>query len=276
MAAVARRVREFGTGKARGWHSRRIIAQVMAESFVVGVVGAVMGIALGFGGVALVDAVAPTLSATVALNPGSAPAQDTLINGSGVQHPLAPGSTNTIIVHLAAQVTANALVLAVVLGIACALIACAVWRWHEARLTEFRAAFVGFVFQTFNLLPTLSAVENVEAALVPRRVSSAERRARATQALEAVGLGDRAQHLPSELSGGQQQRVGIARALVKEPKVLLADEPTGNLDDDTRDEIIALLERLWHEHRFILVLVTHDASLAGRAQHVGIMRSGQR
>lgn len=145
----------------------------------------------------------------------------------------------------------------------------------ETRLTEFRAASVGFIFQTFNLLPTLSAVENVEAALVPRRVSSALRRTRATQALEAVGLGDRAQHLPSELSGGQQQRVGIARALVKEPKVLLADEPTGNLDDDTRDEIIALLERLWHEHRFTLVLVTHDASLAGRAQRVGVMSSGQ-
>ncbi len=144
----------------------------------------------------------------------------------------------------------------------------------EARLTEFRAAFVGFVFQTFNLLPTLSAVENVEAALVPQRVSPAERRARATQALEAVGLGDRAQHLPSELSSGQQQRVGIARALVKEPKVLLADEPTGNLDGDTRDEIIALLERLWHEHRFTLVLVTHDPSLAGLAQRVGIMSDG--
>jgi len=145
----------------------------------------------------------------------------------------------------------------------------------ETRLTEFRADFVGFVFQTFNLLPTLSAVENVEAALVPRRVSSALRRARATQALEVVGLSDRAQHLPSELSGGQQQRVGIARALVKEPKVLLADEPTGNLDGDTRDEIIALLERLWHAHRFTLVLVTHDPSLAGRAQHVGIMSDGK-
>ncbi|SRR6266704_1133495 len=145
----------------------------------------------------------------------------------------------------------------------------------ETRLTEFRAAFVGFVFQTFNLLPTLSAIENVEAALVPRRVSSAERRARATQALEAVGLGDWARHLPSELSGGQQQRVGIARALVKEPKVLLADEPTGNLDGDTRDEILALLERLWHEHRFTLVLVTHDPSLAGRAQRVGVMSDGK-
>ena len=134
MAAVARRVREFGTLKALGWRSRRIIAQVMAESFVVGVVGAVMGIALGFGGAALVDAVAPTLTATVAQNPGSAPAQDTLLNGSGMQHLLAPGSTHTIIVHLAAQVTANALVLAVVLAIAGALIAGAFGSWQAARL----------------------------------------------------------------------------------------------------------------------------------------------
>jgi len=145
----------------------------------------------------------------------------------------------------------------------------------ETRLTEFRAASIGFVFQTFNLLPTLPALENVEAALVPQRVSPAERRARAARTLEAVGLGDRAQHLPSELSGGQQQRVGIARALVKEPKVLLADEPTGNLDGDTRDEIIALLERLWQEHRFTLVLVTHDPALAGHAQRVGVMRDGK-
>jgi putative ABC transport system ATP-binding protein len=144
----------------------------------------------------------------------------------------------------------------------------------EARLTEFRAVSLGFVFQTFNLLPTLSAIENVEAALVPRQVSAASRRTRAAQALEAVGLGNRALHLPSELSGGQQQRVGIARALVKEPKVLLADEPTGNLDGETRDEIIALLERLWQEHRFTLVLVTHDPALAGRAQRVAVMRDG--
>ena len=144
----------------------------------------------------------------------------------------------------------------------------------ETRLTEFRANFVGFIFQTFNLLPTLSAIENVEAALVPRQVSAASRRTRAAQALEAVGLGNRALHLPSELSGGQQQRVGIARALVKEPKVLLADEPTGNLDGETRDEIIALLERLWHEHHFTLVLVTHDPTLAGHAQRVAVMSDG--
>src|SRR6266704_407713 len=145
----------------------------------------------------------------------------------------------------------------------------------ETRLTEFRAAFVGFVFQTFNLLPTLSAIENVEAALVPRRVSSAERRARATQALEAVGLGDWARHLPSELSGGQQQRVGIARALVKEPRVLLADEPTGNLDEDTRDEIIDLLAKLWRDRGLTLVLVSHDSAVVRHAQRVGVMSHGR-
>jgi putative ABC transport system ATP-binding protein len=90
-----------------------------------------------------------------------------------------------------------------------------------------------------------------------------------------VGLADRARHLPSELSGGQQQRVAIARALVKEPKVLLADEPTGNLDEDTRDEIISLLEKLWREHGLTLVLVTHDSSVARRAQRVGVMRNGR-
>ena len=89
------------------------------------------------------------------------------------------------------------------------------------------------------------------------------------QALEDVGLGDRLKHLPSELSGGQQQRVAIARALVKEPKVLLADEPTGNLDEGTRDEIIGLLENLWRERGLTLVLVTHDSSVARRAQRVG-------
>jgi putative ABC transport system ATP-binding protein len=146
---------------------------------------------------------------------------------------------------------------------------------REARLTELRAASIGFVFQTFNLLPTLSAVENVEAALVPLRMRSAERRARALKALDDVGLSDRALHLPSELSGGQQQRVGIARALVKEPKLLLADEPTGNLDEDTRDGIISLLEELWRRHGLTLVLVTHDRTIADRARRVGVMREGR-
>jgi putative ABC transport system ATP-binding protein len=146
---------------------------------------------------------------------------------------------------------------------------------REGQVTKVRAASIGFIFQTFNLIPTLSAQENVEAALVPLGVGAAERRARALAALESVGLGDRARHLPSELSGGQQQRVAIARALVKEPKVLLADEPTGNLDEDTRDEIISLLEKLWREHGLTLILVTHDSAVARRAQRVGVMRNGR-
>src|SRR6185503_666482 len=134
---------------------------------------------------------------------------------------------------------------------------------------------IGFVFQTFNLVPTLSAQENVEAALVPLHVSAAARRQRAAVALETVGLGDRLRHVPGELSGGQQQRVAIARALVKEPKVLLADEPTGNLDEDTRDEIIALLEKLWQDNGLTMVMVTHDSTVARRAQRLGTMRNGQ-
>ena len=145
----------------------------------------------------------------------------------------------------------------------------------EAQLTRVRARAIGFVFQTFNLIPTLSAAENVETALVPLRVPTARRRARAAQALASVGLADRARHLPAELSGGQQQRVAIARALVKEPRVLLADEPTGNLDEGTRDEIIGLLERLWRDRGLTWVLVTHDSSLARRAQRTGVMTSGQ-
>jgi putative ABC transport system ATP-binding protein len=146
---------------------------------------------------------------------------------------------------------------------------------RETEVTKVRAQSIGFVFQTFNLIPTLSAQENVEAALVPLHVSAAARRQRAQIALEAVGLGDRLRHVPSELSGGQQQRVAIARALVKEPKVLLADEPTGNLDEDTRDDIIGLLETMWRERGLIMVLVTHDSSIARRAQRIGIMKNGR-
>ncbi len=145
---------------------------------------------------------------------------------------------------------------------------------REARVTQVRARSIGFVFQAFNLIPTLTAAENVEVALVPLGVGAAERKARAQRALIAVGLGERLHHLPSELSGGQQQRVAIARALVKEPTVLLADEPTGNLDEGTRDEIIGILENLWRSRGLTMVLVTHESSVAARAQQVGMMKDG--
>ena len=146
---------------------------------------------------------------------------------------------------------------------------------REAEVTRVRATSIGFVFQTFNLIPTLSAQENVEAALVPLPCRRPRRRQRAAAALETVGLGDRLRHVPGELSGGQQQRVAIARALVKEPKVLLADEPTGNLDEDTRDEIIGLLETMWRERGLTMVLVTHDSTVARRAQRIGVMKNGR-
>jgi len=146
---------------------------------------------------------------------------------------------------------------------------------REAQVTKVRAASIGFIFQTFNLVQTLSAQENVETALVPLRIPAAQRRARAAGALADVGLADRAGHLPSELSGGQQQRVAIARALVKEPAVLLADEPTGNLDEDTRDDIISLLEGLWRDKSLTMVLVTHDSAIARRAERRGVMRHGK-
>jgi putative ABC transport system ATP-binding protein len=144
----------------------------------------------------------------------------------------------------------------------------------ETRLTGVRASTIGFIFQTFNLIPTLSAAGNVEAALIPLHTSPASRRQRVAAALEAVGLADRAGHLPTELSGGQQQRVAIARALVKNPAVVLADEPTGNLDEDTRDDIINLLAGLWRDRGLTLVLVTHDTTIADRAERVGVMNEG--
>src|SRR5690242_12187504 len=147
-------------------------------------------------------------------------------------------------------------------------------RLPGARASRLRAKSIGFIFQTFNLVPTLSAAENVEAALIPLRVGAAERRRRVAAALDSVALGDRARHLPGEMSGGQQQRVAVARALVKEPTVLLADEPTGNLDEDTRDEIINLLEKLWRERGLTLVLVTHDTAIARRAGRVGVLSKG--
>ena len=137
---------------------------------------------------------------------------------------------------------------------------------RDGDLTTVRARRIGFVFQGFNLIPTLTAQENVETALEPFGLPSAERRAKAAAALDAVGLGDRGDHRPGELSGGQQQRVAIARALVKDPEVLLADEPTGNLDEQTRDEIMDMLEALWRDRGLTMVVVTHDSAVAARAQ----------
>ncbi|MEU5277381.1 ABC transporter ATP-binding protein [Streptomyces asoensis] len=145
----------------------------------------------------------------------------------------------------------------------------------EARLTKVRSENIGFVFQSFNLIPTLNAQENVETALVPLGVKVKERRERAAEALRSVGLGERLGHLPSEMSGGQQQRVAIARALVKRPKVLLADEPTGNLDEGMRDEIMDVLHTLWKEHGLTFIMVTHDSAIAKKAPRLATIRKGR-
>ncbi|MFM9631915.1 ABC transporter ATP-binding protein [Streptomyces galilaeus] len=144
----------------------------------------------------------------------------------------------------------------------------------EARLTKVRSENIGFVFQSFNLIPTLTAQENVETALVPLGVKTRERRERAAEALRSVGLGERLGHLPGEMSGGQQQRVAIARALVKQPKVLLADEPTGNLDEGMRDEIMDVLHAMWKEHGLTFIMVTHDSAIAKKAPRVATIRKG--
>ncbi|MFF3029230.1 ABC transporter ATP-binding protein [Microbacterium sp. NPDC057944] len=131
-------------------------------------------------------------------------------------------------------------------------------------LNRIRAEEIGFVFQGFNLIPTLTASENVNMALEPLSLARAERESRVAAALAHVGLDDRGSHLPTELSGGQQQRVAIARAIVKRPRVLLADEPTGNLDESMRDEILTLLENLCAEG-ITMIVVTHDSAVARRA-----------
>ncbi|MFE9027226.1 ABC transporter ATP-binding protein [Streptomyces iakyrus] len=145
----------------------------------------------------------------------------------------------------------------------------------EARLTRVRSESIGFVFQSFNLIPTLTAQENVETALVPLGVKPKQRREQAAEALKSVGLGERRAHLPGEMSGGQQQRVAIARALVKQPKVLLADEPTGNLDESMRDEIMDVLERMWEELGLTFVMVTHDSVIARKAPRLATIREGR-
>jgi len=146
--------------------------------------------------------------------------------------------------------------------------------FDEDTLARVRNLLIGFVFQQFNLLAYLPAWRNVELPLVYAGMDSTERRDRAYAALAKVGLGDRAAHRPGELSGGEQQRVAIARALVTEPAVILADEPTGNLDSTSTGEILALLEALNREGRTV-VLITHEADLAARAQRTIQIRDGK-
>ena len=146
---------------------------------------------------------------------------------------------------------------------------------HHADASVYRSAEIGIIFQAFHLLPTFTAVENVQLPMFETPRSSAERRMRAIELLEAVGLGKRVDHFPSKLSGGERQRVAIARSLGNSPSVLLADEPTGNLDSENAHHILDLIIRLHQEHRMTLVLITHDPSIAARASRVIHMKDGK-
>lgn len=146
--------------------------------------------------------------------------------------------------------------------------------WTESALARWRAANIGFVFQQYNLLPVLTAFENVELPLLLTRLSRTERRRRVELALELVGLRDRMRHLPTQLSGGQQQRVCIARAVVSDPKAILADEPTGNLDAASAKEVLALLQAVNRSLGKTLVLVTHDPAAAAYAHQVVTLDKG--
>jgi putative ABC transport system ATP-binding protein len=141
-------------------------------------------------------------------------------------------------------------------------------RMSGAALARWRAAHVGFVFQFYNLLPVLTAQRNVELPLLLTRLSASQRRRHAAVALELVGLSDRASHKPRELSGGQEQRVAIARAIVSDPSLLVCDEPTGDLDRETADEILGLLQTLNREHGKTIVMVTHDPKAAEYAHRI--------
>ena len=148
-----------------------------------------------------------------------------------------------------------------------------VGRLADSRLAEIRNRKIGFVFQTYNLLPRLTALANVELPLLYG--NGRNRRSRALQALNRVGLGERTRHRPTELSGGQQQRVGIARALVKNPSILLADEPTGNLDSHSSEEVVAILRELNRQEGLTVIIVTHEPDIAAATRRVISMRDGR-
>ncbi|MGH8685897.1 MAG: ABC transporter ATP-binding protein [Nitrosospira sp.] len=145
----------------------------------------------------------------------------------------------------------------------------------EADLADWRAANVGFIFQFYNLMPVLTAFENVELPLLLTRLSRNERRERVELALSMVGLTDRMEHYPSELSGGQQQRVAIARAFITDPAILVADEPTGDLDRASADEILSMLERLNKEMGKTIIMVTHDPHAAKSAHSIRHLEKGE-
>jgi putative ABC transport system ATP-binding protein len=147
-------------------------------------------------------------------------------------------------------------------------------RMNDDALAEVRNRHVGFVFQTFNLMPRLSALKNVEVPMLYAGLARSERRARAVHALERVGLGDRLHHAPAELSGGQMQRVAIARALVNRPSIVLADEPTGNLDSRSGEEVLALFQAL-NASGVTIAMVTHDRDVAEQARRILFLRDGR-
>jgi putative ABC transport system ATP-binding protein len=144
---------------------------------------------------------------------------------------------------------------------------------HDDELAEIRNKEIGFVFQTFNLLPRTTALDNVALPLIYAGFSKSERKTKATKALNQVNLGDRMDHQPNQLSGGQRQRVAIARALVNKPSIILADEPTGNLDSKTSEEIMKLLEEI-HSNGNTIIVVTHEEEIAAYAKRIIRMRDG--